>query len=270
MAREALVAALLWSAGAFGQSQRPLPKGSPEEFTAPAVRVSVVVHEDLHPDRLRRLARRDVTLWLQTRTNTLRTSTMENVGRFDEAFVQLRAPLTPTDSQMLTKLPRAGVWVEVSALSILTRLPGPRRVAIDVSGPIDSALADRLTAAKPAIIRWAPGPNIDLLEWGLFRNLPGRKVVVLSATATKAVRCEERTGPSIEVDVATVLTLNSDVFPCGNSARVIIRPTIDHWMLQSLVVRDPSVELVVVIGRDEEAAAATRSVLDLLDRRDSR
>ncbi len=260
------------SSAAFAQSQRPLPAGSPEAFTAPSVRVSVVVHEDVHPDFLRGLARPDVTLWLQTRSNTLRASTLENVARFDEAFVQVRAPLSSTDSRTFAKVPKLGVWVEASQLAVVARLPGARRVAIDVAGPLDAALADRLSAAKPSIIRWAPDAEVDVLQWGLFRQLPGRKIVVLPPSALRVINCADRsaTQPSIELDLASVLTMNSDVFPCGRAPRVIVRPSVDHWMLQSLVVRDPSVELVVVIGRDEKAASETKLLLDLVDRHDSR
>ena len=260
------------AAAAFAQSQRPLPAGSPEEFTAPSVRVALVAHEDLDPDRLRRLARRDVTLWLQTRSNTLRGSTLENIGRFDEAFVQLRAPLSYVDAQALAKLAHAGVWVDVAHLSLLRRVPGARRVAVEFTGSLTVERADELGRAKPALIRWSPGPSIDLMEWGLFRQLPGRKIVVMQVASLRAVACAERDAnqPSVEIDLASVLTVNSDVYPCGRSSRVVVRPETDHWVLQSLVVREPSVELVVGIAADDTLATKTRALLDLLDRHDSR
>jgi hypothetical protein len=254
------------------QAPRPLPAASPEEFTAPSVHVSVVVHEDLPPDFLRRLARPDVTLWLQTRSNTLRASTLENLARFDEVFVQLRAPLTSVDAQVFGKLPKAGLWLDTPQLPVLFRIPGARPVAIDVSGPLDLAVVNRLSAAKPTVVRWSPSTSINVLEWGLFRQLPGRKIVVMPVSLLRATNCSERSAgqPSVELDLATVLAMNSDVLPCGRAPRVIVRPGVDHWMLQSLVVRDPSAELVVIIGADEEVASATQALLDLLDRHDSR
>ena len=255
------------------QLQRPLPAGSPEDFTAPAVRVSVVVHEDLDPDLLRALARRDVTLWLQTRSNSLRASTLENVARFDEAFVQLRSPMSREAAQSFARLPRAGAWLEVDQLAVVPRLPGARKVAVEFKGALDAELADRVTAAKPSMVRWSPDANapLDLMQWGLFRQLPGRKVVVMPVSALRPATCTDQLSMmSPELDVATVLTMNSAVYPCGKSTRVVIRPSIDHWMVQSLTVRDPSVELVVLIGTGVNAARETRTILDLLDRHDSR
>ena len=263
---------MLIAGAGWAQVQRPLPPGSPEVFTAPSVRVSVVVHEDLDPDYLRRLARSDVTVWLLTRSNSLRASTLENLARFDEAFVQLRAPLTGDEVRVLSRLPKIGVWVEVRQLAVIARLPGPRRVALEVTGALDAELAERLSGAKPSVVRWSPGAEPDLLQWSLFRQLPGRKIIVLAPSALRAATCAERAPglPSIELDLASALTVNSDVLPCGRAPRVVVRPGIDHTMLQSLVLRDPSVEIVVVIGRDEKAASETKLLLDLLDRHDSR
>ena len=259
--------------GRPSQVQRPLPVGAPEDFTAPAVRVSVVVHEDLDPDLLRPLARHDVTLWLQTRSNSLRASTIENAARFDEAFVQLRAPITREAAQLFARLPRVGAWLETAHLAVVPRLPGARKIAVEIRGALDAALADRVAAAKPSMVRWSPDANatLDLMQWGLFRQLPGRKVVVMPASSLRPATCTDQLAiTSVELDVATVLTMNSAVYPCGKSPRVVIRPSIDHWLVQSLTVRDPSVELVVPIGTDVNAARETRTILDLLDRHDSR
>lgn len=241
-------------------------------FTAPSVRVSVVVHEDLDPDLIRSMARPDVTLWLQTRSNTLRSSTLENLARFDEAFVRLRAPLAPVDARVFATQPRLGVWVELSAWGGLGHLLGPRKLAIDYSGPLDEAATLRIAAARPTWFRWELRQPPNLLEWGHFLQLPGRKIMaVASPLILPTVRClRPEAGPSAELDVAQILTPNSDLFPCGSATRVVIRPDIDHSMLQALIAREPSVELVISVEQDEIAARQTKLVLDLLGRTESR
>lgn len=262
----ALLAALLASA-ALAQHQRPLPPGAPDPLVAASLRVHVVVHEDLDPDLIRNLARPGVTLWLQTRSNTLRESTIENVARFDEAFVELRAPLKAVDAQVLARAPRAGAWVRAKELEALSgRLPGARRVAVRVDGALDEALAERLTKARPSFISWRPGEGgVDLLHWGLFAQLPGRRVLVAPAGMLLPVKCDARANePALELHVATLLAMSSDVFPCGKGTRVIVPPTADRWLLQSLLVRDASLELVLELGADANAASKARVLLETL------
>ena len=143
----------LMAGGALAQDQRPLPRGSPEVFVATLPRVHVRVHEELDADRLRELARPGVTLWLSTRSNTLRASMVENVARFDSAWVQLRWPLKPVDANVFSKLPKAGAWLEPEGLPMASRF---RRVAISLKGPLDEALLAKVSAARPAELRWVP------------------------------------------------------------------------------------------------------------------
>ena len=144
----------------------------------PVPRVHLRVHEDLEPDRLRELARPGVTLWLSTRSNTLRASTMENVGRFDAAWVQLRAPLAPFEARAFSKLPTTGVMLGLESLDVVGRLPGARRVALALKGPLDEATVAKVRAARPSELRWTPEGGVDLLSWGQFSQLPGRRVIV--------------------------------------------------------------------------------------------
>lgn len=233
---------------------------------ATAPRVHVRAHEDLDVDRLRDLARPGVTLWLSTRTNTLKASTLENVERFDSAFVQLRAPLKPVDAAIFKRIPRAGPWLEPDSLELATRLPGARRVAIEFSGPLDEALAAKISAEHPAEVRWKEPPAIDLLAWSQFRQLPGRRVIAASTQALLPVKCAERRreDPSLELHVANLLALSSDVFPCGVGTRVVVQAELDPWLLQSLLVRDPSVELVIEVGADSSKALAARALMEKL------
>lgn len=234
---------------------------------ATAPRVHVRVQEDLDPDRLRDLARPGVTIWLSTKSNTLRASTLENLARFDTAWVQLRSPLKAFDATVFAKLPRAGAWVELSSLEVAGRLPGgARKAAVKLTGPIDDGLVEKLSHARPAEVTWTPSGPIDLLTWAQFSQLPGRRVIVSTPDTLLPVKCEARKSgdPSIELHVASLLALSSDVFPCGVGTRVVVQPSIEPWLLQSLLVRDPSVELVLEIGADSARALAARGVLEKL------
>src|SRR5437879_653198 len=85
---------------------RPLPPKGPQELAAPSLAVHVLAHEDLDPDRLRSLARPRVTLWLSTGSNVLRASTLDNLRRFESAYVALRAPITESQARSFEKIPR--------------------------------------------------------------------------------------------------------------------------------------------------------------------
>jgi hypothetical protein len=233
---------------------------------ATAPRVHLRAHEDLDPDRLRDLARPGVTLWLTTRTNTLRASTLENVARFDAAWVQLRSPLKPYDALAFKKLPTTGVMLGLESLDLLGRLPGARRVALALKGPLDEALVAKVSAARPWEVRWTPEGEVDLLSWGQFSQLPGRRVIVATPQTLLPVKCAERRSgdPSMELHVASLLALSSDVFPCGTGTRVVVQPEVEAWLLQSLLVRDPSVELVVDVGADSARALAVRGLMERL------
>jgi hypothetical protein len=253
-----LLASLLLVVPAYAaEPQRPLPSGSPAAIVPAGTRVHVIASEDLDPDRLRSFARPGVTLWLLTRSNLLKSSTLENLNRFDNAFVQLRAPLK--DDRILEKAPRAGVWVDGAALDLVGRVRGPRALAIDFSGALDDALAARLTALKPDVVDWKASGSPDLLSWGLFRALPGRKLV----SPDQVVPCDARVElePAAHVNVASLLTLGTNAFPCGPSPRVRIASNTDLWIIQSIVVRDPTLELELEAKDDAEA----KKVAHLLD-----
>lgn len=261
------VACALLALFARAQDQRPLPRGAPPDFVPTAPRVHVRVHEELDPDRLRELARPGVTLWLATRSNTLRDSTLENVARFDAAWVQLRPPLEPVDARVFSKAPSAGAWlVGAEGLELGSRLPGARRFVVSIEGPLDEALLERLSRARPAELTWTPPAELDLLTWGQLKRLPGRRVIVAPPQLLLPVRCDERRAgdPTLELHVASLLSLSSDVFPCGVGTRVVVQPGTEAWLLQSLLVRDPSVELVIDVGADPIRARGARALLDQL------
>lgn len=257
---------VLLSGSAWAQNQSPLPPGAPGQLAWPGLAIHVVVSEHIETDRLRALARPGVRLWLKTTSNTIRDSTLEQLGRFDEAWVELRGQLKPVDARVFARAPRVGMWVSLADAAMLAgRLPGARRLAVQHDGPLGDAEAGRLMALNPAFTRWKPSGPIDLLSWSSFRALPGRKVLVPSAESLLAWPCESRPDrePAVEVHVATLLTLSSGVFPCGRGTRVRVPATVETWLVQSLVLRDPSVELVFEVP-DDDAASVTAANFDAL------
>lgn len=204
---------------------------------------------------------------MRTRTNALAESTVENLARFDVAWVELKAPLSAGEAAVYGRLPRVGAWGSVEAMEAAhQRLPGSRRLAVDLRSPLDEALFERIEGLRPAMVRWAPPGPIDVLGWGLFRALGGRKVLVLTPGLFCPVRCEGRpsTEPAVEIHLAQLLAMNSELFPCGAGGRIIIDPRTDPWLLQSLLVRDPSVELVVSVGADAALASKAALLLEVL------
>lgn len=265
--RELALVLLLAAGGALGQDQGPLPRGAPTELISRSLKVHLVVDEELDPDRLRALARPGVSVWVHTRSNTLRDSLLENLARFDEAWVALRPPLLPVDSAPFSRVPRLGAWLGLDALDLVGALPGARRVAVQLGeAPLDEATALRVARARPAHVSWAPRAPVDLLQWGLFLQVPGRKVLVATPAVLLALRCAGRSArePAVELHVAQLLAASSEVFPCGRGARVIVEPQVERWLVQSLTVRDPSVELTLELGADADRASATRTLLDEL------
>lgn len=256
----------LVAAAAAGQDQRPLPSEAPQEFAHLGVTVHVVASDDLDPDLLRALARRDVTLWLRTHSNTLRDSTVEHLARFDVAFVQLRPPLKPVDAKVLAKAPRAGVWAAAAdAPDLVGRLPGARQLAVEVVATWPEELDAVLARVRPAIVRFSPAGPVDVLSWGRFLAAPGRKIYAPDSADQLALECatSEAGVPTPEVHVATLMTLASRLFPCAEGTRVVVEPPVDPWLLQSLVVRVPRLELVVR-APDDATAREAKKLLDAL------
>jgi len=161
----------------------------------------------------------------------------------------------------------------VDAIAELRRkLPGGRRPAVELRGRIDETVAQAIDRLRPALVRWTPTGSISVLEWGLFRSLVGRKVLAVGSEFLLPSRCDppSPTDPAVELHLAQLLAMNGRVFPCGTGARVLLYPETDQWLVQSLVVRDPSVELVILVGADGAKASKARRLLDTLGRGPSR
>ncbi len=242
---------------------KPLPPRAPETIAPPSLRVHVRAHEDLEPDTLRSFARPRVTLWLETRSNVLRASTLENLRRFDAVFVRLRAPVTETQARALEAAPRAGVWLEATQLDGkgLSRVLGPRPLAVKLDGALDEVVFERLVRAKPQWVEWAPPGDVDVMSFSLLKQLPGRKLV--SGLPPRACAASDD-GPAARAHLATLLSLSAAPFPCGASPVIVVALDTDHWLIQSTVVKDPTAELEISVGSDELAARKANRLLDEL------
>lgn len=259
----ALLTALLTAEG----GHRPLPPRSPEAVVPVGLEVHVRAHEDLDPDRLRAFARPRVTLWLETRSNTLKQSTLENLLRFDAVFVRLKAPLTDAQLRAFDRAPRAGVWLDAAQLQGpgISRVLGPRALAVQLKGALDEGLFERAAAARPEVVEWLPPREPELLSWSLFKQLPGKKLVTLEPGGLSPRVCTETDrGPAARVHLASLLALGTAAFPCGRGGHVVLAVDTDRWLIQSIVVRDPTVELELEVGADDVAAKKVSALLDEL------
>jgi hypothetical protein len=260
---EVLWAVLGLAAQAAAQGLQPLPPNVPAR-SGPPPRVAVFAHESLDPDRLRAFGRPGVTLWLETSSNTLKASTVEHLARFDEAWVGVRSPLKPVDAEVFAKLPRVGVWSVDSALSEADarRVPGVRRVALELTTPLDEELVSALGRRRLAQVLWRPKESPDLLAWGLFRQLPGKKIF---APPGERPGCPDgASGPTVEIHLASLLIGGEGAAACGKGAHVVLTPDAAPWMIDALLAKDPSAELVLKVGGDDGKARSAARFLDSL------
>lgn len=261
------VAAVLLAA-AVGQARGGGPgEARPAPLALPGFRAHLLVHEDLDPDLLRPLARDGAVLWMRTRSNALRSSGVENLARFSEAYVQLRPPIGARHVDILSGAPFAGAWLDEESLrGEGTHRLGHRRLAVRLRGPLTEERAARLRRARPSRIDWEPGADVDLLSWGLFRQLSGRKLVRLPRLGLAGEgQCPGPAGwAAFWVDLKA---LSGDRWPvpCGHPARVRVPLEVPDDALRWMVQSDPRVELELEIGEDSAAARSARALLDRLE-----
>jgi hypothetical protein len=261
-----LVAALLLAQVAAAGDMRPLSDRAPPPVTE-NLRVHLVADEDLDPDALRALARPGVTLWLRTRSNTLRESTLDTARQFDSAWLELKAPLDGKSLAQLARSPAAGIWLRPKAGQALPAIkPGPHRLALTLDGPLDEARAEAISKLSPALVEWQAGAQTDLLAWSLFKNLPGKLLFRPDADAVAPVDCARpgRQAVAVAVHVAFLLSLGKDPFPCGKGARIRASADTEAWVVQALHVKDPSAELELEVGLDLARLRKARQLLDAL------
>ena len=240
---------------------------APQATLTLGTRIHLHASEELDPDLLRPLARKNVTLWLSTRSNTLRGSTLDTINRFGEAWLAFRAPVLEAEAHQLAKVPTAGLWIDASDLDGARRLLGPRRLAVKLSGPLDPALAEKLRKLRISELSWAAPAEVDLLSWGLFRQLPGRKVLRRKADELWPLKCPpspSASEPTMEVAIEALATGAGRAFPCGRAPRVLVPLTVEVSTVQALLALEPSAELVLEVGEDPLKASKARRLLDAL------
>ncbi len=219
----------------------------------PAARVHVVVDESLHPDWVRAFARRGVTLWVQTHSNTLAASTLENVARFDAAFIQLRPPLTEADARVFARVPRAGVWASLSdAVALKGRLPGARKVALELPSVLTDETRQQVDGVHPWAVRWPVPQEADVLTWAWFQQLDGLKVAALEFEAAPEV-CQ-----AVRQRGATVQSRSAR---CAAAGWWVVNPAVGIDLVHRALLEAPATQLWLVVGADERLAKAAKTLL---------
>ncbi|MGA9523625.1 MAG: hypothetical protein WBV82_19340 [Myxococcaceae bacterium] len=257
----------LWLAAAPGQAP-----GAGERAPGVAAPVSLRVHvtasEDLDPDALRALSRPGVVLWLRTRSNALRTSTVERLARFGEAYVELRSPVSQRQVEQLRRVPAAGIWGRGRSLRTedLTRV-GMRRVAWSTSGALDE-LESTWRAFHPVRVRWGAPQQVVLAAWARLGQLPG--AVTVSLPPGEVPSCEERAegvpgGRSVRF-VARSPDEARSLARCGFGVVLVVEPSASAPSLLELFREIPFLELEVDVGADVQKARVLRALIEGLGR----
>lgn len=236
----------------------------PTELVLPGYRLHLVVDESVDADTLRALAGSGTVLWLRTRSNMLRDSTVEALARFPEAYVQLRPPVKEEHVLQLRGAPRAGAWLEAQALTGagLHRL-GPRRLAVEIRGGLDEELARRLGALRPSRISWLPGEDVSLEAWGRFAQLPGARLLSLSGPLGEG--CPQPPRRAALATVTLRLEEGTAGDTCGLGRRVVMRGLPDEAALVALLSREPSTELELEVGAGEGELKRARAWVQLME-----
>jgi hypothetical protein len=218
--------------------------------------VHVEASEELDPDRLRALARPEVVLWLRTRSNGLRRSTVETLQLAGSAFVQVRPPLGAP--ALAPFVGRVGPWVEERGLDVSrVRRWSPGRLAVDVEGPLTEELAGRLRVLRPVAVRWKRGGWPVREEWARAWQLPGVELL----DAGEVIDCAE-------VPAKTRIRVERGRSPgevCGLPVRVRLSPEASVDDVRQVLLGHPDVDLAIEVGEDAARAAAVARVLDALE-----
>lgn len=237
----------------------------PDALVVPGVRVHVYASEDLDPDALGMLARPGVVLWLSTRSNTLRASTLQRLGRFEQSWVEVRAPLRPSELGAVSRLPKCGLWIRdgKTLTPALARL-GIGRLAVQLDGPISTERFEDLEQLSPSQISWSSS-TVDLASFGRFVQSPGARVLRVPKEALQCDRGAPASRRVHETALAVSLSEVDRAIACGFIPRVTLDPGVDDDSLKRLFARAPNAELEIHVGTDERRALAARKLIDRLE-----
>ncbi|TQF17712.1 hypothetical protein FJV41_01715 [Myxococcus llanfairpwllgwyngyllgogerychwyrndrobwllllantysiliogogogochensis] len=239
----------------------------PASLTLPHYRLHLRVDESVDADALRSLAGSGTVLWLSTRSNMLRDSTLEALKSFPEVYVQVRPPLLEAHARQLGRAPRVGLWVDSSTLDASGwhhRL-GPRAVAVEVRGVLDVDVASRVADVRPSRVAWFPGPeDASLAGWGEFVQLPGAKLLGPIALGGRDVALGAWSWRSSASRV--LLWTDAKGRALGGAVRRIrVREPLDEVTLVALFVQEPATELELEVGADPESLGYARAWVERLE-----
>lgn len=245
----------------------PTPAPLPSGLVLPPVRLHVVVDDDVDPDALRGLAQPGTTVWLETRSNMLRESTVEALAGFDSVFVRVRPPLLEPQLRQLRRLPRAGLWIRLADADALRvfRL-GPRPLAVEGRGVLDAERIAELGSLRPSEVQWEGAVNPDV--WSALATLRGRKVVHLSGEGawpcTEDGNADPVPPPALRglwlgatTDAPEGL-LHRPLPACGLPLRVRLLGPPSDAELARIFSRRPLTELEVAVESDPESVRAVQ------------
>lgn len=224
----------------------------PEPLLLPGFRLHLTLSEDVEPDRLEALARPGVVLWLQTRSNLLKRSVAERLGRADASYVQVRPPLgQPGLEKQFTG--RVHPWVALVGLDVQSyRRWAPGATAVEVEGSLSEERLAQLRALRASAVRWRPEEPPPPEEWARTAHLSGLEVRLPAAlpACSRPLKGAER----IRLRVPAALA-ESSAPGCGFALRLEIPLSISEAELRELLVKFPGAELWAQVESEADAAA---------------
>jgi hypothetical protein len=234
-----------------------LSGSAPEPLALPGFRLHLVVPEDIEADRLEALARPGVVLWVQTRSNLLKRSIAERVGRAEASYVQVRPPFASAAvRQQFT--PRIRPWVALTELDVASyRRWAPEGTALAFRGELSEAVLASVKAVRPQVFLWQPEVTPTAEEWARTQHLPGLEVRPVGPLPP----CERplRGAQRIRLRVPVALVETSAV-GCGFALRLEVPPSLSEAEVREVLVRWPGAELWAEVSGDAEGAAAATLV----------
>lgn len=225
---------------------------APSAVPLPRVSVHVFASEELGPDLLRKLRRPSVTLWLDTRTNMLRDSTLEVLrAHGPHAFVKLKAPVLKAHQDQFATLP-SGLWLDAPTLAAgYPTWAGLHAVVLEVEGKEMETHSLQLERQRPAFIFWYR-PDCGDASWETTRRLTSHIVTV------DAAACQQSS--------EFVLPSYRGMAPSNARAPWIwIRPDSAPAQVRDLYARSLATQLLVSVGDRDQDVRKLTALLDELE-----
>jgi hypothetical protein len=229
---------------------------APEPLTLPGFRIHLEVSGDLEPDRLEALARPGVVLWVQTRSNLLKRSVAERLGRAEASYVQLRPPLGEGVRQQFTG--RVKPWVGLEGLDVAAyRRWAPGGTAVEVAGALNEERLKQLGALRPQMVRWRPEEAPTPEEWAWAARLAGLEIHPKGPLAACGHPLKGAERIRLRVPAAGA---DASAAGCGFALRLEVSLATAEADVRMLLVQWPGAELWARVGNETEALAAASLV----------